>query len=64
MQIRKMTILSSSFTGSDPALQELCPDSIASVRHVGKPDLFITFTVNSEWKEITIELQSGQSCMD
>ena len=64
MQIRKMTILSSSFTGSDRAMQQLYQDSIASVRHVGKPDLFTTFTVNPEWKEITIELQSGRSCMD
>ena len=45
-QIGRMTILPPSFTGGDRAMQQLCQDSMALVRHFGKPDLFITFTVN------------------
>lgn len=63
-QIGKMTILPSSFTGSDRAMQQLYQDSMALVRHVGKPDLFITFTANPKWKEIIAELRPGQSYMD
>jgi hypothetical protein len=63
-RIGKMTILPSSFTGSDRAMQQLYQDSMALVRHCGKPDLFITFTANPKWKEITAELRAGQSYMD
>ena len=63
-QIGKMIILPSSFTGSDRAMQQLYQDSMALVRHVGKPDLFFTFTANPKWKEITFELRLNQSYMD
>ena len=34
------------------------------VCHFGKPDLFITFTCNSQWKEITDELLEHQTPAD
>ena len=63
-QIGKMTVLPSSFAGSDRAMQQLYQDAMALVRHIGKPDLFITFTANPKWNEITSALRPGQSHMD
>ena len=39
-------------------------DSMAIVRHFGKPSLFITFTANPRWKEIQDELLPGQNASD
>jgi hypothetical protein len=39
-------VLPASFTGSDRAMQQLFQDSMAIVRHFGKPTFFITFTAN------------------
>lgn len=39
-------------------------DAIAIVRAYGKPDLFITFTCNPNWPEITAELLPGQGPND
>ncbi len=36
-------------------------DAMAIVRKYGRPDLFITFTCNPKWKEITENLLEGQS---
>jgi hypothetical protein len=58
-----MTILPSSFTGDDRFMQQLYQDSMA-LMYFGKPDLFITFTANPKWEEITAELLPGQSYMD
>jgi len=35
-------------------------DAMTYVRHYGRPNLFITFTCNSKWTEITQELFKGQ----
>ncbi|CEG83126.1 hypothetical protein RMATCC62417_17098 [Rhizopus microsporus] len=37
---------------------------MAIVRHFGKPSLFITFTANPKWTEITDELLPGQVAFD
>ena len=37
---------------------------MAIIRHFGRPTLFITFTANPKWKEITDELFLGQSAVD
>src|SRR4030095_5528151 len=42
----------------------LYQDAIAIVRRFGKPDLFITFTCNPAWLEITVELLPGQHASD
>ena len=39
-------------------------DAMALVREFGKPDLFITFTANPHWKEITRALPKGLSAAD
>ena len=45
-------------------MQKLYQDSIAIVRHYGKPSLFITFTANPKWVEIQRELLPGQQAKD
>ncbi|GBC01665.1 hypothetical protein RclHR1_04290001 [Rhizophagus clarus] len=55
--IGKKVILSSSFTGS-------VRYSMAIVREFGKHDLFITFTCNLKWPEITNELLPNQQASD
>ena len=37
---------------------------MAIVRKFGKPTLFVTFTCNPQWPEITSELEPGQSASD
>jgi Helitron helicase-like domain at N-terminus len=59
--IGRMTILPSSFTGGDHAMQQFYQDSMALVKHFGKPDLFITFTANPEWGEDPGEGASGHT---
>jgi hypothetical protein len=42
-------------------MQQLYQDSMAIVRHFGKPVLFITFTANPNWIEITRELLKDEN---
>ena len=57
-------VLPSSFIGSDRAMQQLYQDSMAIVRHFGKPTFFITFTANPQWLEIKNALFPGQQASD
>jgi hypothetical protein len=43
---------------------QLYQDAMARVRKFGKPDLFVTFTYNPKWKEITDALLPGQIAKD
>ncbi len=43
---------------------QLYQDAMARVRKFGKPDLFVTFTYNPEWKEIIDVLFPGQTAKD
>ena len=61
VNIGKMVILPSSFTDSTRYLHMKYQDAISMVREFGKPDLFITFTCNPQWKEITENLPKYQS---
>ena len=45
-------------------MHQLYQDSMAIVRAMGKPDLFITMTCNPNWSEILAELAPGQSQAD
>ena len=55
-------ILSSSFQGSPRQMAESYQDALAICRANGnKADLFITFTCNTQWSEITDQLQPGQT---
>ncbi|KAF8079930.1 LOW QUALITY PROTEIN: hypothetical protein N665_0990s0007 [Sinapis alba] len=46
-------IFPASFTGSPKYMKNNYLDAIAICRHFGFPDLFITFTCNPKWPEIT-----------
>ena len=58
--IGRRIILPSSFAGGPRQMYQLYQDAMAIVSHFGKPDLFITFTCNPKWPEITKELLPHQ----
>jgi len=45
-------------------MYQLYQDAMAIVSCYGKPDLFVTFTCNPKWPEITRELLSNQTAVD
>lgn len=47
----RRVILPSSFSGSPRNMVQLYQDSMAIVRELGKPLLFITMTANPRWEE-------------
>jgi hypothetical protein len=53
----RWVILPSSHIGSPRFLQQLYQDSMAIVRHYGKPTPFITITAYPNWKEVREVLQ-------
>jgi hypothetical protein len=55
----KCIIMPSSFTGGPRHMTQLYQDSMAIVRSMGKPDLFITITCNPKCPEILRELRPG-----
>jgi hypothetical protein len=59
-------ILHSSFTGGPRYMVQNYHDGMAISRVHGAPDLFITFTCNPKWQEITdaLSLEPGQSPSD
>jgi hypothetical protein len=63
-EVGRKVILPSSFTGGNRHMVQLYQDAMAIVRKYGKPDLFITFTCNPGWPEITRELPEGLTSND
>jgi hypothetical protein len=59
--IGQTVILLTSFYGGDRAMQQLFQNLIYLVTHFGKPDLFITFTANSNWEKVITALFKGQT---
>jgi len=59
--IGKMVILPATYTGSPRHMHEYAQDALTYVRKYGRPDLFITFTCNPSWSEITSLLTENQS---
>ena len=59
--IRRLTILPSSYAGSPRHMHEYALDSIAYVHLFGCSDLYITVTCNQSWDEIKQLLLQGQS---
>ncbi len=57
-------ILPSSFQGGEHAMGQLYQDAMARVHKFGKPDLFVKFTYNCKWKEITDALLPKQIAKD
>ncbi|XP_015919286.2 uncharacterized protein [Parasteatoda tepidariorum] len=62
--IGKMVILPSTFTGGLRYMHERTQDAMTYVRNYGKPDLFITFTCNPQWQEVTNEVMPRQRSHD
>ncbi|GFV11083.1 hypothetical protein TNCV_2718271 [Trichonephila clavipes] len=60
----QLVILPSSFTGGPRYMHQRTQDAFCYVRKYGRPDLFITFTTNPKWDEITNELFTGQSASE
>ncbi|XP_065680594.1 uncharacterized protein LOC136094535 [Hydra vulgaris] len=60
----RVVVLPSSYEGSPRALKENFEDAMAIIKKYGKPDLFITFTCNPKWREITENLYPGQTAND
>ena len=63
-QIGKRILLPSSHTGSRCYVIQNYHDDIAICRVFGPLDLFITFTCNSKWPEITLVPLEGQQPND
>ena len=57
-------VLPSSYIGSPRNLRQQYLDAMAIVRMRGRPDLFITFTCNPNWREIRENLLPGQQPND
>nr|XP_046472567.1 uncharacterized protein LOC124214346 [Neodiprion pinetum] len=62
-QIGNSVILPSSYIGSPRHMQEYIQDALTYVREYGRPCLFITFTCNPKWPEITSLLLPGQNAV-
>lgn len=62
--VGQMLILPATYTGSPRHMHEYAQDAITYVRKYGRPDLFVTFTCNPTWQEISNLLQNGQSSID
>lgn len=60
----QLIILPSTFKGSDRNMRQSCLDALAIVRDCGGPDLFVTFTANPKWPEITENLKPGEKIAD
>ncbi|THC87783.1 hypothetical protein EYZ11_012768 [Aspergillus tanneri] len=60
----RRVILPSSHVGSPRFMQQLYQDAMSICQYYGPPSLFITFTANPKWNEISRELLPGQSWED
>ena len=57
-------ILPSTTYGSPRFYSEAFQDAMAIVRHLGKPDICITFTCNPKWHKITAGLNPEEQACD
>uniref|UniRef100_A0A183FBM3 Helitron_like_N domain-containing protein n=2 Tax=Heligmosomoides polygyrus TaxID=6339 RepID=A0A183FBM3_HELPZ len=57
-------ILGSSFAGGPRHMIAEYQDAMAIVSKYGKPDIFLTFTCNPRWEEITVNLAPNQIASD
>ena len=62
--IGKRVHLGTSFVGGPRNMMKLYQNAMSVVRVYGKPDLFITFTCNPNWPEITQELKANETPND
>ena len=59
--VGEAVILPSSFQGSPRHMAQNYQDAMAMVPRYGRPDLFISFTCNAKWAEITENLESYEN---
>jgi len=62
--IGRLTIFPTTHVGSPRHMHEYALEAMTHMRNYGCPDLFITFTCNSKWPEITNQLMTGQTSSD
>ncbi|XP_065210885.1 uncharacterized protein LOC135840629 [Planococcus citri] len=62
--VGKQVILPSTFEGSPRNMREKYLDAMSIVGRFGSPDLFITFTCNPKWPEISDNLLYSQTASD
>jgi hypothetical protein len=62
--IEQKMILPSPFQGGECAMGQLYHDAMAKVCKFGKSNIFVTFTCNPKWKEITDALLPRQTAKD
>ncbi|KZT54764.1 hypothetical protein CALCODRAFT_547562, partial [Calocera cornea HHB12733] len=60
----RRVILPATHPTSPRAMHQLYQDSMAIVRHAGRPDIFLTMTANPKWHEIEENLLPGQTAAD
>lgn len=60
----RLVVLPSSYTGSPRHMNEYAQDAMAYVAAYGRPDLFITFTCNPNWSDVTNNLLPDQKPHD
>ncbi|MBW0478347.1 hypothetical protein O181_018062 [Austropuccinia psidii MF-1] len=56
----KKIVLPSTFIGGPRAMIQLHQDTMALVKHFGRPSLFITITANPKWPEIQATLKNNE----
>eukprot|EP00794_Sanderia_malayensis_P013488 gene13488-biopygen10771 len=64
VDVGRVIILPSSFTGSQRSTQQNYQDAMTIVRKHGKPDIFLTFTANPSWQDILENLLPNQKPQD
>ena len=64
VNVGRKIILPPTIYGSPRFYSEAFQNAMAIVRHLGKPDIFITFTCNPKWPEITSALNAGEKPCD
>ena len=60
VRLGNVVFLPSLFTGSPKTMQQHFQAAMALSRKIGRPDLFITFTTNTQWTEIKDFLRSQE----
>lgn len=60
----KIVVLPSSFIGSPRNMHQNCLDALSMVCSYGRPDLFVTMTMNPKCKEVTENLGVHQKASD
>jgi hypothetical protein len=61
VRLGRRIVLPSSYLGGSRFISRCYQDSMAIVRRLGRPTLFITFTATSWWPEVERELGQGDS---